>query len=254
MRNRNNYTIENTINVYDDGLMTPLARIDEKKPMQSRLATAHARKTGFSRKNNPSHDAHSYAMKSETRSGLSRVFNNNDNPSITSSTGLQNSARVNDISKLRKDHIKAKVAYEWKQIFKNLTRYDPSQSGKVSANQFLSACTTAGAKLSNIDMRTISKMFAPAEDSSMVDYIGMSKELQLHYSSLNFVQQRITNVESLKQIMNKSAKNEMKHLNQDELRQMISIYQTKNEDPFSKTQTAAKTEATNRSGTTLQSV
>lgn len=44
--------------------------------------------------------------------------------SVTSTTGLQNSARVEDISMLRKENIKAKVAYEWKQIYKHLTQFD----------------------------------------------------------------------------------------------------------------------------------
>ena len=73
-------------------------------------------------------------------------------------------------------------------------------------------------------MRTIGKLFSPPEDSNMVDYISMSKDLQLHYSSLNFVQQRIANVESLKQIVGRSGKSDMKHLNADELRNMISSY------------------------------
>ena len=79
---------------------------------------------------------HSFTMKTDhtVRSVVSRALMQAETPSITSTTGLQNSARAGDISSLRKDHIKAKVAYEWKSIFKALTRADPQQSGQVPAN------------------------------------------------------------------------------------------------------------------------
>lgn len=41
----------------------------------------------------------------------------------------------------------------------------------VTAPQFLEACTQAGAKISKLDMVTVSKLFAPVHDSSQVDYI-----------------------------------------------------------------------------------
>lgn len=116
----------------------------------------------------------------------------------------------------------------------------------------MAACTQAGAKLSKIDMGTVSKLFAAAHDSSLVDYIQMSKDLQMHYSSLNFVQQRITNVESLKQIMSKTGKSELKHLNPDELRQMISVYQSKADTDATPVAKIVQPGST-RSGNTLQS-
>ena len=55
---------------------------------------------------------------------------------MTSATGLQNSSRADDTSLLRKENIKAKVAYEWKTIFKNLSRMDPAKSGIVTKPVF----------------------------------------------------------------------------------------------------------------------
>jgi hypothetical protein len=86
------------------------------------------------------------------------------------------------------------------------------------------ACAQAGVSLAGADVKTVSTFFAAGGDSNTVDYVRMSKELQLHYSSLNFVTKRVKNVESLKEFMSKTGKSDMKHLNTDELRLMIQVY------------------------------
>ena len=39
----------------------------------------------------------------------------------------------------------------------------------------------------------------------MVDYVRMSQDLKLHYSSLNYVSARVNKVENLKEILAKSS-------------------------------------------------
>lgn len=43
---------------------------------------------------------------------------------MTNTTGLMNSNLPDDMNKLKKDSIKAKVGYEWKTIYKYLSRVD----------------------------------------------------------------------------------------------------------------------------------
>ncbi len=68
---------------------------------------------------------HTIAETKSRRPHVKRTLTSNlAAPSQISSTGLQNSARPDDHSQLRKENIKAKVAYEWKHIYKNLTKED----------------------------------------------------------------------------------------------------------------------------------
>ena len=46
-----------------------------------------------------------------------------------------------------KDNIKAKVAYEWKKIYKNLARAEAANNGCVSQAQFSEACLKSGVNL-----------------------------------------------------------------------------------------------------------
>ena len=142
-------------------------------------------------------------------------------PSGASTTGLMNSTRAADQSQLRKDNIKARVGYEWKNIYKNLTRADVPQIGAVSRAHFQQACSSAGVSLSKDQVKRIGMLFSHDGDSASIDYVRMSKELNLHYSSLNFIQQRVQNAHSLKQILSKPGKmgkTDLKHLNTQELR------------------------------------
>jgi len=41
-------------------------------------------------------------------------------------------SKNDESSKLKKENIKAKVGHEWKQIFKNLTKFDTHQNGTVT--------------------------------------------------------------------------------------------------------------------------
>ena len=51
------------------------------------------------------------------------------------------------MKQVSKDNIKAKVAYEWKKIYKNLAKEDEINSGCVSRAQFADACQKAGVNL-----------------------------------------------------------------------------------------------------------
>lgn len=108
-----------------------------------------------------------------------------------------------DINKLRKDSIKAKVGYEWKAIYKYLSRMDIDQLGTVNKQEFKEACSQSGVGLSNDEVKRISLLFAPASqaNSDSIDYIRMSRELNLHYDSLNFVSQKSGTAQNLKDII-----------------------------------------------------
>ena len=69
-------------------------------------------------------------------------------------------------------------------------------------------------------------MFSANGDSNQVDFIKMSKDLQLHYSSLNYVSSRASKVNKVKEIMAVNGKTtDLKSLNTAELRKMIQGYQ-----------------------------
>ena len=59
----------------------------------------------------------------------------------------------------------------------------------------------------------------------------MSKELNLHYSSLNFMAARQNKIENLRDVLSKSGKSECKSYSALEMRKMIQDYHTKGENP-----------------------
>jgi len=60
-----------------------------------------------------------------TRNGASTAYHTNQ-PSIAST------ARGDEANKIKKENIKAKVAYEWKSIFRYLTKFDSDETGTCS--------------------------------------------------------------------------------------------------------------------------
>ena len=56
----------------------------------------------------------------------------------TSMSQTQQSYRTdnNDANRVKKENIKARVAYEWKQIYRNLNKFDTDQTGLASKAQF----------------------------------------------------------------------------------------------------------------------
>lgn len=44
------------------------------------------------------------------------------------------STKADEANRLRRENIKAKVGYEWKQIFKYLNKFDVNQTGTVTKN------------------------------------------------------------------------------------------------------------------------
>ena len=123
--------------------------------------------------------------------------------------------KTDEATKVKKEKIKARVAYEWKQIYKNLTKLDPSQRGTVTRGQFQLACKKAGVSIANDDMRQVSVLFAAATDgvsnvassinssNIMIDYVRMSKELNLHYGSLKHLTQKQGMIEHVKEVISK---------------------------------------------------
>ena len=54
-------------------------------------------------------------------------------------------------------------------------------------------------------MKRVGILFPGEGDTAMVDYVRMSQDLKLHYSSLNYVSARVNKVENLKEILAKSS-------------------------------------------------
>ena len=52
----------------------------------------------------------------------------------------------------------------------------------------------------------------------------MSRELQLHYPSLNHVSTRVQDAETLKDIFSKSGKRDLKHFDAAQLRKIMTSY------------------------------
>ena len=111
---------------------------------------------------------------------------------------------------------------------------DTGQAGYVTRKQFQNACSQAGVSLSNDEVRRASLLFGSRSQHSetaaeTVDYNRMSRELKLHYSSLNYVSQPAhSQVESLKSVVTAGkARKDLKRLNTDEVRQMIQGYRQK---------------------------
>ena len=120
------------------------------------------------------------------------------------------------------------MGYEWKKIYKSICRNDSSQNGTVSRQAFKEACSSASVGLSNDEVRKIGQLFAPADgNTDHIDYIRMSKELNLHYGSLTYAGQQASTVNNLKEIIARQGKPDLKQLNYQELRGMIQSYQSK---------------------------
>jgi len=58
----------------------------------------------------------------------------------------------------------------------------------------------------------------------------MSKELNLHYSSLNYMASRQKKLDQVKEVMSKTGKSDLKQLNPAEMRKLIREYQSKVDD------------------------
>ena len=64
---------------------------------------------------------------------------------------------------------------------------DTAQTGTVNKALFQQACEQAGVSLSNDEVRRVGLLFHANGDPTIVDYVRMSQELNLHYHSLNYV-------------------------------------------------------------------
>ena len=82
--------------------------------------------------------------------------------------------------------------------------------------------------LANDDIRQIGVLFASGkgEGNREIDYVRMSKELNLHYGCLNYLSSKQSQLDHVKQVMSKSGKSDFLNLsNYGELRDKIKEYQ-----------------------------
>ena len=82
------------------------------------------------------------------------------------------------------EKIKGKVGYEWKRIYKNFSIIDREQLGTVTQEGFIDACRAAGLRnISREDTKKLLEFFGTQDQK--LNYQQMSKELGLHFASLN---------------------------------------------------------------------
>ena len=85
--------------------------------------------------------------------------------------------------------------------------------------------------LANDDIRQIGILFASGKGPGAreIDYVRMSKELNLHFGNLNYLTTRQSKLEQVKEVMSKSGKgSDYLHLsNYGELRDKIKDYQNR---------------------------
>jgi len=79
----------------------------------------------------------------------------------------------------------------------------------------------------NDDIRQIGVLFAATKDlpSREINYVRMSKELNLHYGCLSYLTNKQSKLEHVKEVMSKSGKSDYLNLsNYGELRDKIRKY------------------------------
>lgn len=99
------------------------------------------------------------------------------NRTINGQNSLTAAALMNQTGKQKKENIKSKVGYEWKSIYKALSRLDQSRSGSVSKNAFQQACQQAGVNLSRDEIKRISQLFPASQLNNGIDFLRMSTDL-----------------------------------------------------------------------------
>ena len=106
-----------------EGRLTSLYEIDEYGPFKHRHVSGNK---------------HQNVNLNSKYSGRKNMALTQNVSSVASSTGLQNSTTSNldYVNQKNRDNIKAKVAYEWKSIFKNLVKVDTENTGSVTKEQF----------------------------------------------------------------------------------------------------------------------
>ena len=83
---------------------------------------------------------------------------------------------------------------------------DTEKKGTVTMDQFKSVCAQVGTFLSNEDTKRIGLLFACEDDNNLIDFMKMSQDLQLHYSSMNYLNDTAMKIENLKSIMTKKGR------------------------------------------------
>ena len=168
----------------------------------------------FSKDSSPTKDRGASAFERSNSNGpMFRTLIGPPSTSAYSNTGLMNSTRNDNISVIHKDQVKAKVGYEWKRIFKGLLKADKNSSGAVSKEQFQTACELAGVNLTNDEIRKVGNLFK--HESGDIDFLKMSKEMNLHVSSLDYMAQnkdKFKNLNNLRLYLNKQNKSNLSGL------------------------------------------
>ena len=82
----------------------------------------------------------------------------------------------------------------------------------MTKQQFQEASNKAGVSLSNDEMKRIGILFPShkKESTGTVDFVQMSQDLNLHYSSLNYVDPTVLKVQNLKNMVAKRGRSVLK--------------------------------------------
>lgn len=134
-----------------------------------------------------------------------------NNTGTLSDNASQNSGN-NNISYTRSNRSKgiilARVGYEWKAIYKRLTRIDRNNSGLVTMKQMDEAMTGAGVNLTKDDVNKVISLFAHEKfelgsdtRNVLINYLKMSVEMGLQQPSMTQYHRsnnRVLDIEKLK--------------------------------------------------------
>jgi hypothetical protein len=93
------------------------------------------------------------------------------------------STRSREQRQISKDHLRAKLGYQWKAIFKNLVKQDTKGTGFVDRFNFEKSCDLYGARLAKDDMNKLVAYYANID--KMIDYNLLSRDLGLNRPELD---------------------------------------------------------------------
>jgi hypothetical protein len=76
----------------------------------------------------------------------------------------------------------SKIGYEWKNIYRIISKMDRKNIGIVTIKQFEQACAKANVKITKDDSQKISSIFGEPQSGDLVsiNYTKMSHETGLH--------------------------------------------------------------------------
>lgn len=91
-----------------------------------------------------------------------------------------------------KQELKAKLKYEWKNIYRHLSNTEKGPRGLVTLQEFTSALTKFGAYLSHHDLNRIARLYSADAKSGLINFNQLSLDLGLHLNSFQFLRPSIS--------------------------------------------------------------